>query len=251
MPENSPLHASSRSGERQPVDKPAESLWETVKADFSTASGLRVAGVVLLVAWMGFQWGFGNDALLPSIAASAFDAVDDGESWSSGFAAVTAAAAAGFLFWAATQAFDAVLMLSGLRLVPRITDRLAAYLRRKGWVTPYADMKWSTRWAIAYFTGASVVCLVDLFATGESGIRQRRGMIISSTLLSAGSVGGVVALVTGAAMIAKRVPATEPAADVFIRFAKNPLTWIVIFGSIFLIGHLRGSDSEEATAGAE
>ena len=99
--------------------EPTESLWQTVKGDFRGAAGLRILGVAALVAWLAFQWGFGNDALLPSIATSAFDSVDDDTTWPSGIAAVGAATLAGFAFWAATQALDAIITLAGLRLVPR------------------------------------------------------------------------------------------------------------------------------------
>ena len=31
----------------------------------------------------------------------------------------------------------------------------------------------------------------------------------------------------------------ETAAEVFIRFAKNPVTWLVVFASVYLVGYLR------------
>lgn len=192
---------------------------------------------------MAFQWGFGNDILLPPIVATVFDAVDNGETWSSGGTAVVLAALAGFVFWGAAQLLDAVIVLGGLRLIPGLTDRLSVFLRKKGLVTPYADMKWSTRWAIAYATGASMLCLVDVFATGRQGLRHRAAMVLAAALLSAGSVGLVVGIVTAAAMVAKRVPATEGAAEVFIRFAKNPLTWVAIFAVVFVVGHF-SADSD-------
>jgi len=230
----------------------AESLWQTVKRDFSGAAGLKLLGVVLLLAWMAFQWGFGNDALLPSIAATAFDSVDDGETWLAGFGGVATAMAASFVFWGATQAFDAVITMAGLGLLPGLTDRISAYLQRKGWVTPYRDMKWSTRWLIAYATGVSVLCLIDRFATGDTGIRGRKHLIVTATLLSAGTVAAVVGVITTAAMVGTRIPATEDATQVLIRYAKNPLTWIVIFGSVYAISALRSSlgtnESETATS---
>lgn len=227
------------------MSEPDPSLWQTVKADFGAATGWKVLAVFCLLAWMAFQWGFGNDALLPSIAATALDTVDDGASWPSGFAGVAAATAASFVFWALTQMIDAVVMLTGLRLVPRLTERIARFLQAKGWLTSYDQMKWSTRWIIAYATGVSALCLVDLFATGTPGIRHRRQMIVASVLLSAGTVSIVVALVVTAAMVATRIPATGAAADVFIRFARNPLTWIAIFAVVFGVGYLRDRDPHD------
>ncbi len=191
-----------------------------------------------LLAWMGFQWGFGNDVLLPSIAATGFDAIDDGETWTSGFAAAAVAGVAGGGFWALTQTLDAIVVMSGLRLVPGLTQRLSTYLTRKGGVTPYAEMTWSTRWVIAYATGVSVLCLVDVFATGRQGVRDRSVMIATSVALSAGTVGVVVGLAATATMVATRVPATASGAEVFLRWAKNPLTWVAIFAVVFLVGRL-------------
>ena len=191
---------------------------------------------------MAFQWGFGNDILLPSIVATAFDAVDDGVTWESGFGAVGAGALAGLVFWGGSQLLDAVIVLTGLKLLPGVTQRLSDFLQRKRWVTSYADMKWSTRWMIAYAAGASLLCLVDVFATGRPGIGQRRKMILLSAALSAGTIAVVVAMVLTATMVATRIPATEAAAELFIRSAKNPLTWLVVFLIVFLIGKARGSE---------
>lgn len=223
-----------------------ESLWQTVKRDLSAASGMALLGVVALLAWMTFQWGFGNDALLPPIVTWVFDRIDDETSWSSGLTGVAAAMVAGFLFWAATQLLDAIIMLTGLRLIPGITERVSRFLRNKGWVTPYDEMSWSTRWIIAYATGASALCLVDLFATGERGLGQRRHIIASAVLLSATTVSMLVGLVAGAAMVAKRVPATEDGAATFIRYAKNPLVWILLFTVVFAVGHVRSNGSQDA-----
>ena len=206
--------------------------------------------VVLVLAWMAFQWGFGNDILLPSIAATAFDGVDDGTTWSRGLGGVGAAAVAGFLFWAFTQAIDVVVVMTGLRLLPGITARLSRFLRRKGWVTSYADMKWSTRWIIAYASGASLLCLVDVLATGKRGLGPRRAMAGAAVLLSAGSVGCMVGLVASAAMIGKRIPATADEAEVFVRYARNPLMWIVVFVIVFLIGRLTSGSRNGLTPGA-
>lgn len=214
-------------------------LWQTAKADFAAATGVKALLIVALIVWMAFQWGPGNDIIAAPLAANTFDLVDDGETWPTGILAV---AAAGFItgtFWALTQALDAVVVLAGLRLVPGITSRLGRYLRDKGWVSAYADMRWSTRWIISYATGPSVLCVVDVFATGEPGIRNRRSIIVVSVLLAAATVGLVVGVLATAAMVASRVPALVDETEVFIRFAKNPLTWIVIFAGVFAIDRIR------------
>lgn len=215
------------------------SLWQTIRSDFSASIGWKLPIVLGLLLWMAFQWGFGNDTILASAAASTVDVLDDRETWGSGLSAAVGAALVALAFWATTQLIDVVVMLVGLSHLPAITDRLSRFLRRKGWVTPYADMRWSTRWIIAYATGASVVCLVDVFATGRPGLRGRWPMVAATIALSAITVGLVVGAIAGVAMVAIRIPATEAAAEVFIRFAKNPLTWIIIFGAVYLVGYLR------------
>lgn len=222
-------------------------LLATIRADIGATRGLAAVAAVVMLAWITFQWGFGNDALLPTFVSRAFDAVDDGESWGSGVTAVVAAGLVGAAFWAVTQTIDAVVVLTGAGLLPRTVERLGRSLRSKGWVTPWSEMSWSTRWGIAYLAGASAVALVDVLATGTPGVARRRPMIATAVVLSAGTVGLVSALVAAAAMIALRIPATEGAAEVFIRIAKNPFTWLGLFGAIFLIGRLRSSGDPAPT----
>ncbi len=224
------------------------SLWQTARADASAASGFGFVAVLFLFVWLAFQWGFGNDAVMPWLSAAAFDAVDDRETWTRGIVAIGATALTAFTFWAVTQAFDAIVVLASLKLIPGLTKRLSLFLQRKGWVTPYDEMKWKTRWAIAYFTGVSSVMLVDLFATGEHGIARRKKMIVQSVLLSAGSLSLVVGLTAVAAVIAVRVPATADTAETFIRYARNPLTWIGLFGALFAWGLVFGGDDPDEPA---
>ena len=189
---------------------------------------------------MAFQWGLGNDALLPSIAATALDRVDDGETWGSAAGAVFAAAVAGFAFWAATQLIDVLVVMCGLGLIPGITARLSGFVRRKGWVKPYDELAWTTRWAVAYLAGASVLCLVDVLATGRRGVRSRVPIVATAIGFSAGTIALIIGLTATAAMVGTRIPTLEPGARVFIDYAKNPLTWITLFASILGIGYLRG-----------
>ena len=224
---------------------PLPPIWQVARDDLRAASGFGILAVACLLVWMAFQWGFGNDTVLPWLSALTFDAVDDRETWGRGLSAIGLTALTGFTFWAVSQALDAVVMLAGLKLVPGLTQRLSIFLRRKGWVSPYDELKLSTRWIMAYGAGASIPCLVDFFATGEQGIQRRKRMIIESTLLSAGSVGIVIALVAFAAVLGVRIPATASGAETFIRYARNPLTWIVILGLVFVANHAFGRDDPE------
>ena len=55
----------------------------------------------------------------------------------------------------------------------------------------------------------------------------------------------VIVVVSTAAAIGERVPSTADATEVVIRYASNPLTWIVIYGGGMLlsaaVGRLRSS----------
>ena len=219
-------------GDELAVPDETESLWQTVKRDFSTASGGRIIGVVVVVGWMAFQWGFGNDILLPPIVARAFEAVDDGETWPRGIAAIAAGTGAGGIFWGATQALDGVIVLSGFSLIPNITARISRFLRRKGWAKPYGELSFGTRYLIAYASGASILCLIDVFATGQPGLRSRWRMLGSAVGLAVLGVGITVSVVGLIVAVGARVPATENAAAVVLRFARNPLTWLVFYGTL-------------------
>lgn len=230
-----------------PMEGTAElSLWQTAKGDFAAATGLRAVGLVALLLWMAFQWGPGNDMIVAPLAANTFDFVDNGESWTRGVVAALITGLVAGAFWALAQAIDTIVVLSGLQLIPGITRRLGGFLNRRGWVSAYADMRWSTRWMISYATGPSVLCVVDVFATGRQGVRTRASIIVVSVLLASGTVAIVVSIVAGAAMAAVRVPAIADEADVFVRYAKNPLTWIVIFGVIFAVEHRRQPSTDAA-----
>ena len=213
----------------------AESLWQTVRGDFARASGLRIVGLVVMIAWLAFQWGWGNDVLLPPIVTRAFEAVDDGAGWLNGLGAVGAGVGAGSLFWGFTQALDGVIVLSGFGLIPGITARISRYLTRKGWVKPFHELSLGTRFLVAYLSGASVLCLVDVFATGRQGLRHRRRILAQAVGLAVAGVAIAILVVTSAVAIGARVPATEGAAEVVVRYARNPLTWIAIYGSAAIL----------------
>jgi len=223
-----------------------ESLWQTVKGDFANATGLRILAVAAMLLWMAFQWGWGNDILLPPIVARAYDAVDNGETWLSGVGAVAASTGAGSLFWALTQALDGIIVLAGLRLLPGITARISGFLNRQGWVKPFHELSFGTRFLIAYVSGASVLCLVDVFATGKPGLRSRRRMLAQAVALAAAGVAIAIVVVTSVTVVGARIPATESAAEVVVRYAKNPLTWLVIYGSIIGISALFSRFSSES-----
>ncbi len=229
-------------------DEQRESLWQTAKGDFANAAGLRLLGVTLVLVWMAFQWGWGNDILLPPIVARAFESVDDGESWASGLAAIGSGTGAGALFWGVTQAIDGIVVLTGISLLPGITGRISKFLNKKGWVKTYSELSLSTRFLIAYASGASMLCLIDVFATGRPGLRERRRILAESVGLAVAGVAIVLAVITTAAAIGSRVPATEATAEVIVRYARNPLTWLVIYGSIFVLSTLNSKlRPDEAT----
>ncbi len=218
--------------------EPQESLWATVKGDFAGSGGAKVVGVALVLAWMAFQWGWGNDILLPPIVARAFEAVDDGATWLSAVLATLSGMGAGMAFWGITQTVDGLVVLGGLRLVPGITERISRFVARQGWIKPFDELSFGTKFLIAYASGASVLCLVDVFATGRPGLRVRRRMLAEAVALAVAGVGVIILVVGALTSIGARIPATEGAAEVALRYARNPLTWLVIYGSLFLLSSL-------------
>lgn len=224
-----------------------ETVWQTVRGDIRRATGRRLAGVLVIVVWMVFQWGWGNDIVLPTIVVRTFEAVDDGQTWLAGGSAIGAATLVGGLFWALTQSIDVWLVVSGCALIPGVTNRISDALRRQGLVKPYAELSLATRLVLAYMSGASLLCLLDVFATGEVGLRHRRAIVIEAISLAIATVSIVVVIVTSALALGARVPATRGVTDVVVQFARNPLTWLAIYGAFVglpaLVGHFCSKDT--------
>ncbi len=210
-------------------------LWSDLVADLSARPGRATLAGVGIVAWLGFHWGLGNDVALAVISARTYNAVDTVSGVVPGIAAVLAATVVGAAFWAATQILDVMIVLTGLQLVPRVSNRLRATVVQRFSVVPAARMRPTTRLMVAYTMGASALCLLDGLATGDFGIGSRRRLIGHSVALSAGSVGLVLGLITTLTMIGRRVPAWRPAAESFARWAAVPWTWIVLFVAAALI----------------
>lgn len=208
-----------------------ETVWQTVKGDFASTTGLRALGVVGLLAWMAFQWGWGNDILLPPIVTRTFGAVDNGTTWPSAAAAIVAGTGMGGLFWGITQTLDAIIVLAGLRLVPGITNRISTVLSRQGWMKPVHQLSLGTKFLIAFASGASMLCLVDVFATGQQGLRARLPLIAEAVALAVAGVGVAIAMIVTITAVGRRVPATADQAELVLRYAQNPLTWFVIYGT--------------------
>ncbi len=231
---------------------PEPSLWSTIKGDFANATGARVLGVLGMMIWMAFQWGWGNDVLLPPIVARAFDAIDDSSTWPSAIGAIGAGTVAGSGFWGITQAFDGVVVLAGFGLIPATTARISRTLRRHGLVKPYHELSFGTRFFVAYLSGASVLCLIDVMATGRPGLQPRRRILAEAVAMAVAGVAIVIVVITSAIAIGARVPATEGAAEFVVRYARNPLTWLALYGTLALgsaiAGRLRGRDTSPSPA---
>jgi hypothetical protein len=213
--------------------------WPLVRRDLSRLTALRFASAVAMTAWIIFQWGFGNDALLPVLVARTGTWIDDETTLIRLVLATTGAGLVGLLFWAVTQTIDAVVVIAGADLMPNTVARLSAGLRRRGWVKPWAELSWVDRWLIAYGAGASAAVLVDALATGRPGLHGRRSMVASAVALSSGSVGLVSFVITGLALSGLRFPSTEPAARRIIAVVSSPLFWLAVLSAVFIGSRLR------------
>lgn len=210
-------------------------LRRAATSDLRAATGRDLVVVLALGVWLVYQWGFGNDALLPPIVANVADGLDDGATLGPGVAAVVGGAAAGAAFWAACMAIDGIVMAIGLRRLPNLVGEIGRRLRARGWVARWDDMRWSTRWILAYGAGPSALVLADALADGPDDPRRRRRIIATAVALSAGSVGVVAGVIVAAAVTARRFPATRSTADWIVRIASNPLFWIALFGGLWLV----------------
>lgn len=218
-------------------DEPSElqpglvrALGRAVRADIRSASAIQVLALAVLIAWLAFEWGPGNEIAVPSTMMALLERLD-------GLLALAIMPAAGFGLGFALQLVSGLIAAVGFSMLDN-TAR-AAWLalrrwRRSGDPGDYLSMGWPARWGVSFLIGTTAVVLIQLFTTGEARVvRQVRPILISATLV-AGTISGLALLVTIGVVIARRYPAAQPTVDRGVAVLANPLTWIVLL-SVWLV----------------
>ncbi len=216
-------------------------FWRAIKADFRSASGTQYVALAILVALLIFEWGPGNETVVVTSIARVVDSQP-------GVGGIPLVGLTGLALVGLIQAISGAVALVGFAMFERTAQAGWTGVQRLRKGEPPADwwqLKVSTRWALAFFVGASAVALVQMVATGKTGFRNHRMVIAQSALLAGVTTGLLSAFIAGTTYVARQFPATEAGANTVIRLASNPLVWIGLFATIGLIGAIRsrfGSD---------
>ncbi len=206
-----------------------------VMQDLREARGLQYASLAVLVLTLGFEWGPGNEVVVVSTIARVIDAQPGG-------AGIPVVGITGLVLVGLVQLITGTAALVGFAMFERtahVAWRAVQRLRKGEEPKDWWQMRLSTRWALAFFIGASAVSLVQMTATGRTGWRVHRWVVAQSALLAGLATGFVAIVIAGAAFTARQFPATEPAADVVIAVAGNPLFWICLFVGLSVLGAIR------------
>ena len=206
-------------------------------ADARSASFLQWIALVVVVAWLIFEWGPGNEIAIPTILMAILEGIPGPE-------AILIMPVVGFLVGFGIQLLSGLIAAVGFSMLNHTAD--AAWVTLRRW-HPDAESKnflslgWAGRWGIAFFVGTTAVVLMQLFTTGDAkASRHVRAVSISASLVGA-TIGAIAFVVAVAVVLARRYPPVEPYVDPVVELLSNPLFWLALLGSVLILSQLVGA----------
>lgn len=235
--------------ERGADDQPSQrALRDAVTADFRTSEPLRRVALCLVVFWLAYEWGIGNEVVTPWLLARVI-------SDRPGLEAIPAAIVVGFVFTALQQLLSGLTALVGFSMFNR-TARAA--WQRLGARFGSIPGEWSTlglfsRSVLVFGLGTTAVALAQITTTGEVGVR-RHGRAVTESAALCGALVGVVAGVVGALAVAGRqIEMLAPFTEWMLRVLGNPLFWLglVVLVAVVNVARNRASSSLDSPGGRQ
>lgn len=200
-------------------------------SDLRSARVVQVLALIVVVAWLIFEWGPGNEIAVPSLLMGLLNRLQGNE-------ALLIMPVAGFALGLGLQLFSGLVAAVGFSMLENTAQ--AAWLTLRRW-RPTSDTKdflalgWAARWGVAFFIGTTAVVLIQLFTTGEAkASRHLRAVFISATLVGA-TIGAIATIVTLAVVLGRRYSSAEPYVDGVVDLLANPLFWIGVL-AVGLLG---------------
>jgi hypothetical protein len=221
------------------------SVRAAIATDFRTSrAGHRIA-LAVVVVWLAYEWGIGNETVTPWLLARVIADTD-------GAAAIPVAAAVGFGFTTVQQLLAGLTALAGFSLFERTAqaawERLTERFGR-------APGEWSTlgpaaRTALVFGLGTTAVALVQITTTGQVGVRRHRAVVVQAALLCGTVVGALGAAAGALATLGRGVPALEGVTNQVLRVLGNPLLWlgVLVVGALVHTARRRRASVSGAAA---
>lgn len=207
----------------------APSLRTATAADFREAGWARRSLLLLVLAWLAYEWGIGNETVTPFLLVQVINAVP-------GPAVIAATFAVGFLFTLAQQFIAGITVLWGFSIFHRTAD--AAWRRLRDAMgrepTGWASLGWGGRAIVVFTLGTTAVALIEIVTSGRVGVRRHVGIVARGALLCALLVGLAGATAAAIAEIGRRVEVLAGPTDWILRILGNPLFWLGVL-SVYVI----------------
>ena len=207
----------------------APSIRRAIAFDWRRSSWARRASLLAVAAWLGYEWGPGNETVTPWLLVRIIGQND-------GAVAIPLTALLGFAFTTSQQFASGVTALTGFSMFERTADAAWQRLHGEDAVAPleWSRLGWGARGVMVFGLGTTAVALTQIMSTGHVGVRRHLRVITHSALLCGflvGLTGGVVATLAVLGRGSSRMSgATEWLLDVL----GNPLLWLafVVVGAV-------------------
>ncbi len=215
-------------------------------SDLRSARIGQIVALLVVVAWLAFEWGPGNEIAVPTILMGLLNRIEGTE-------ALLIMPVAGFLLGLGLQLFSGLVAAVGFSMLDNTAHAAWVMLRR--W-RPTAEAKdflalgWAGRWSLAFFVGTTAVVLIQLFTTGEATARRHLRAVFISSMLVGATISAIATVVATAVVLGRRYPSVEPYVDDVVGLLANPLFWIGLLAVVLvgsqLVGRFRAPDESAA-----
>ena len=235
-----------------PASEPSDSepgavrrLATAAKADLRSARPAQVIALIVVVAWLIFEWGPGNEITVPTLLMGLLNRLNGNE-------ALLIMPIAGFALGLALQLFSGLVAAIGFSMLDNTAK--AAWHTLRQW-RPTSETKdfmalgWVGRWGVAFFVGTTAVVLMQLFTTGEARAARHLRAVVTSAVLVGATIGAIATVVTVAVVLGRRYAAAEPYVDQVVNLLSNPLFWTALLTLGLLGSQLTKRFGTAASAG--
>lgn len=199
-------------------------LRRTVLEDLRRSSPLQLLLLGSTLAWFGYEWGPGNEALVPWVVVRILRS-DGPSSW---LVAVVAGAVITFV----QQVAAGLTTFAALQTFRGTADALREWsggLRQVRWETA----TWWQRGVAAFGLGTSALALGEQLAAGAP---SRRRVVVHGAALCASMVAVLAAIAGGATRLAQRFDATRGPIEAILDVLGSPVPWLALVAVVAVRG---------------